>query len=170
MIYKGKKVELDGMKFDSKSERDFYERFIKPSGKRFLFHPAQVRYKKYKNHGIWCRGKGYTPDFIIQGDDGSWLHIYDVKSSLNPRGMGADARDRIEDWQQRTGHMVELVVPRRNDFKMKLIGPTERTIQARHVKRNRRGEVKYYPSGNPQYEYYDVHTNIDYDIHDTIGM
>lgn len=54
MIYRGNKIELDGMKFDSKVEAQFYQRFIKPSGKRFLFHPSALLYERYKNHGALC--------------------------------------------------------------------------------------------------------------------
>lgn len=50
-----------------------------------------------------------------------------------------------------------------------LVGFENPRLQTRHVKRDRHGNIKYTAKGNPQYEYYDVHKNVNYDIHDTIG-
>ena len=54
MIYRGNKIELDGMKFDSKVEAQFYQRFIKPSGKRFLFHPSALCMSAIRIMGSLC--------------------------------------------------------------------------------------------------------------------
>lgn len=170
MIYRGNKIELDGMKFDSKVEAQFYQRFIKPSGKRFLFHPSALLYERYKNHGVFMRAKGYTPDFVIQSDSGEWLHIYDVKSSLKPNGMTRDARERIEFYQHQTGNIVELVVPRTYDFKMAILGLSSNSVLDKHAKRDRHGNVKHYKrTGNVQYDHYNVYHSINYDIRDIVG-
>lgn len=159
MEHFSKKVKVDGEWFDSKKEADFYERFIKPSGKRYLRQEQFALVDKWPVGGVTMRGVFYRPDFVIYGADGR-EHVYDVKTSLSARGIDSAAMMRFKLFAKRYGLPVEVVVPRRHDFKMKVFGLTT-NIQTQHTRVSRKGEVVN--------EYYDVFNNVDYDIWEVIG-
>lgn len=119
--------------------------------------------------GSYIKKETYTPDFVTFGEDGSIEHVYDVKTGISTRAVDGAARKRFRQFAVRYGMPVEVVVPRKHDFKVKLLGFENPRLQTRHVKRDRHGNIKYTDKGNPQYEYYDVHKSVKYDIHDTIG-
>lgn len=159
MKHFGQKVELDGITFDSMKEAQFYLQFVKPSGKRFTCHENFEVLGKFEVGGYTQRGMFYRPDFVIYGPEGR-EHVYDVKTSLSARGIDSAAMMRFKLFAKRYGLPVEVVVPRRHDFKMKVFGLTT-NIQTRHTRVSRKGEVVN--------EYYDVFNNVDYDIWDVIG-
>lgn len=168
MKHFGKETTLDGHGFDSKKEALFYQRFIKPSGYAFEIH-RPFKYAQTKGKAsVKVGSKTYTPDFVVY-ENGEIKHIYDVKTSTSPAGMTQGAKDNIYWFQRFTPYFVEIVVPRLNDFKMSLYGLTNNHMLDRHVKRDRHGDIKTTSKGNPQYEYYNVYKNIDYDIREIVG-
>lgn len=170
MKHFGKKVPYKDWDFDSIKERDFFIKFIENSGKKFKVHPSYKIIDKFPLGGYNQRGNTYTPDFVVYSHDGSIEHVYDVKTGINQRAIDTAAKLRFKLFSLRTGLPVEVVVPRQHDFKMKLLGFENPRLQTRHAKRDRHGSIKYTAKGNPQYEYYDVHKNVNYDIHDIIGF
>lgn len=142
----GRKVELDGYVFDSQKEADFYQRFVRDSGYEFDVHPRFVLEKAGTMTAIT-----YKPDFVIYDRNGRILHVYDVKSSLDGR-YGADpaAKLRFNLFQRRFKKAVEVVVPRKNDFKMRIFG-LSKNVNTRRV--TTKGKVQFY----------DIMQNLDYD-------
>ncbi|MDM8331544.1 DUF1064 domain-containing protein [Limosilactobacillus pontis] len=169
MKHFGKTIVIDGIKFPSQKEAVFYLRFIKPSGKKFKAHPRYTVADHVMVGGSYMKKEIYTPDFVVFDESGAIEHVYDVKTGISTRAVDGSARKRFRQFAGRYGMPVEVVVPRKHDFKMKLLGFENPRLQTRHVKRDRHGNIKHTAKGNPQYEYYDVHKNVNYDIHDTIG-
>ena len=167
--YFGHKVHYKDWDFDSEKECDFFIQFIESSGKKFKVHPQYTIADHILVGGSYMRKKMYKPDFVIFGEDGAIEHVYDVKTGISSRAVDGAAQDRFRRFAGRYGMPVEVVVPRKHDFKMKLLGFENPRLQTRHVKRDRHGNIKHTAKGNPQYEYYDVHKSVNYDIHDTIG-
>lgn len=142
----GRKVELDGYVFDSQKEADFYQRFIKNSGYQFEVHPRFVLEEATMMTAIT-----YAPDFVVYDRNGHILHVYDVKSSLDGRyGVDTTAKLRFNLFQRKFKKAVEAVVPRKNDFKMRIYG-LRKNVNTRQIS----------PKGKVQF--YDVMQNIDYD-------
>lgn len=168
MNHFGKKVECDGIKFDSEKERDFYLRFIKDCGKNYHVHPSYPLFEKFPVGGYSMRGISYAPDFVVFDSD-EIAHVYDVKTSLSQQAIDSAAKLRFKLFALRYGIPVEVVVPRKHDFKAKFYGFTNPRLQSAHARRDRHGNVKLNKSGSVMYEYYDVHHSVNYDIHDTIG-
>lgn len=141
----GTKVKCsDGYTFDSKKEHEFYHRYIKNCGYKFDVHPKITFLPKFAVGGSNMKGMGYTPDFIIY-EMGKMKHVYDVKTSVDPRGTETAAKNRFKRFAFENNMPVEVVVPRAHDFKMTILGLTK--------------------SFEPQ-----IFTNVDYDIHDYIGQ
>ena len=122
---RGKKIEADGSKFDSKKEFDFYNRFVKDCGLPFEVHPRFIVEPKQEIQGGNISSIAYTPDFIIFDPSGNWLHVYDVKNSLGPYGIDQSNKLRFRLFAMRYGHPVEAVVVRTNDFKVITQGVTK---------------------------------------------
>lgn len=162
--YFGHKVHYKDWTFDSEKECDFFIRFIEHSGKRFEVHKRYHLVTKFPVGGRNHRGMSYSPDFVIYGRDGSVEHVYDVKSGINQRAVDKAANLRFTIFSLKTGLPVEVVVPRKHDFKMKLFGYTT-DFQDEHtrIKRKKNGHKERIT------EYYNVYKNIDYDINDLIG-
>lgn len=169
MNHFGKKVVVDGYKFDSEKEANFYLRFIKTCGKRYEIHKSFKLITKFSIGGYYQRGITYAPDFVIYDADGTLEHVYDVKSGINQQAVDTATKLRFKLFALKTGMPVEVVVPRKHDFKMKVYGFTDAHIQTAHAKYDRHGNLKTDSKGKQLYDYYDVHKNIDYDIHDLIG-
>lgn len=169
MKHFGKKVEFDGYTFDSGKEKNFYERFIKSSGRNYKVHPTYQLLDKFSVGGYTMRGLSYTPDFVVY-EAGEIAHVYDVKTSVDMKAIDVGAKIRFILFAYRYRVPVEVVVPRKNDFKMKLLSFSNTRIQQAHAQHDRKGNVKTYKNGHIKYAYYDVHKNVDYDIHDTIGF
>lgn len=161
MKHYGKKVHYKEWTFDSIKERDFFISFIESSGKRFRVHPSFKLVEKFPVGGRNQRGIGYAPDFVVYDADGAIEHVYDVKSGINQQAVDTAAKLRFKLFAVKTGIPVEVVVPRKHDFKMKLFGFTT-NFQTEHVRVNRKGKTVK--------EYYDVYKDTDYDVHDLIGM
>lgn len=164
MNHFGKKVHYKQWDFDSVKERDFFIRFIEHSGKKFDVHKRFKLVTKFPVGGRNHRGLTYAPDFVVYGSNSSVEHVYDVKSGINQRAVDTAANIRFTLFSLKTGLPVEVVVPRKHDFKMKLFGYTT-TFQDEHtrIKRKKNGDKKQVT------EYYNVYKNIDYDIFELIG-
>lgn len=170
MKHFGKKVNYKDWDFDSIKERDFFIQFIENGGKKFKVHPSYKIIDKFPLGGYNQRGITYAPDFVVFDDEGAIAHVYDVKTGINQRAVDTSAKLRFKLFSLKTGMPVEVVVPHKHDFKMKLFGFTNPKIQTSHACYDRHKNIKRRKNGEPVYEYYDVYHSIDYDIHDLIGF
>ena len=165
-----KKYVEDGIKFDSQVELNFYHRFIRNRGYQFRHHEVFYLARKYMLGGVSGKSHTYTPDFVIRDDRGNIAHVYDVKGSLSSYYIDRYAKKTFGWFQSKYHIPVEVVVPRKHDFKMKILD-VPNSLFDKHVKHDRHGYIKRYAkSGNPMNEYYNVYVSIDYDVADIIGM
>ena len=131
--YFGKKTKYNGYTFDSLKELDFYQRFCekydKPDSKFVvLVHPGYEIIDKVKlNSGSIIRSAKYTPDVVITDHQGNLLHVYDVKNGFSTYSVDSAAKLRFKLFSKRYGILVECVVVRKNDFKVKVYGTTKKT-------------------------------------------
>ena len=170
MKHFGKKVPYNGITFDSKKECDFYKRYLENSDKRVEVHQRFKLIETFDVCGYRMRGIDYTPDFVVYDQDGSMLHVYDVKTSINQQGTDTSAKIRFKLFAMKTGMPVEIVVPRANDFKMTMFGWTVNQMLDKHVHYDIHGKMKINKkTGQPVYDHYNVYKDIDYDIHDLMG-
>lgn len=165
-----KKFVVDGIKFDSLKEYQFYQRFIKNSGYKFVDHPSYKVLDLFSLGGWRQRGISYAPDFVVYDDDGEIKHIYDVKTSIAPQAITTGSKIRMILFQFRYRKAIEIVTPRKNDFKMVLINFTVKEgLLDRHAKKDRHGNIKTNKKGKMIYDYYNVYKDIDYDIREIVG-
>lgn len=80
--YNSKKVEIDGIKFDSKLEAEYYEylKLLKQSNgiKNFILQPKYKLLDRFEKDGKKYREMNYIADFeVLHNDDGR--EIIDVK-------------------------------------------------------------------------------------------
>ena len=169
MDHFGKRVVYDGYTFDSAKERDFYVKFIKPSGLRFEVHPNFKIIDKFMVGGTYVRGVWYKPDFVVYDHDGEIKHVYDVKPSVDSQGTDTAAKLRFKLFEKRYRIPVEVIVPRKHDFKMTILGITDLSLLDKHVKRDRQGREKQTAARNYQFGYHNVYTDINYSVWDIIG-
>lgn len=142
--YFGKKVPLDGHKFDSEAEVKFYLQFVKPSGMRFDVHPHYRVMDMFPVGGYKMRGMTYTPDFVVKRSDGSIAHVYDVKAGFTRYSVSTAARLRFKLFALRYHVPVECVIVRKHYFRVKILGLTTKLDEYQR-------------------------TSIDYDLADVIG-
>lgn len=83
--YGNKKVIVDGYKFDSKVEADYYYRLkiekMKGLIKDFKVHPTFVVQESFKFKGKNIQQITYTPDFQVIKNDGTIDYI-DIKGAI----------------------------------------------------------------------------------------
>ena len=88
--YNSKKVEYNGIKFDSKVELDYYhylnEQLDKGLIKSFELQVKVELIPKYEKFGIKHRAITYTPDFLI-------IHLDGSKEYVDIKGFGTLASD-----------------------------------------------------------------------------
>lgn len=129
----GKKTEFNGYKFDSLKERDFYQKFCEKydnpdSEFKVLAHPSYPIIGRFEiGSGVTIRSAKYTPDVVITDQHGKFLHVYDVKNSFSVYGVDSAAKLRFKLFTKQYGIPVECIVPRKNDFKVKVFGTTKKT-------------------------------------------
>lgn len=124
----GEKIKSDGYIFDSKKEEAFYRRFKKNNSNPFDVH------KSFSLHPIieLCDGDlriceiHYSPDFAIYNQEGQIAHVIDVKNSFTGFAIDAVASLRFKLFALTYGLPVEVIVPRTNDFKVKIMGTTKK--------------------------------------------
>ena len=128
----GKKESYNGYKFDSQKELAFYQRFCekydKPDSKFVVkVHKSYDIIDKFEISGLTIRGAKYTPDVVITDKQGNLLHVYDVKNGFTAYAIDAAAKLRFKLFTERFGVPIECVVVRKNDFRVKVFGTTEKT-------------------------------------------
>lgn len=106
----GKKVVLDGFKFDSLKEATFYQRYIKPSGYSFMCQQRFTLLDTFTLELIKLRQTAYKADFVVY-DEYSIDKKSKIKFSLFARKFKVP---------------VEVVVLRPNHFDSAVIGTTKR--------------------------------------------
>lgn len=126
---RGHKVHCsDGYVFDSDKEHNFYHRFVKNCGYKYEVHPSFVLQELTKlssTNKAKISAISYTPDFVIFGDVGEMIHVYDVKNSFGPYGIDQSNKLRFRLFAMKYGIPVEAVVIRANDFKTIVQGVTK---------------------------------------------
>jgi len=87
--YKAKKIEIDGITFDSKDEANYYlylkDKKTKGEIRDFGLQQKFELIPKFEKDGKKYRAMTYTPDFVIFHNDGSEEYI-DVKGFSTQQG------------------------------------------------------------------------------------
>ena len=85
--YRNKKVVIDGIKFDSKKEANYYTylKILKDAGKIWNLELQKkfVLQSSFKLKGKTYRAITYIADFVYEDDKG--LHVVDVKSAATKK-------------------------------------------------------------------------------------
>lgn len=121
----GRRVELDGQKFDSIKEAQFYSRYIKPSGYAYRCQERFTLLETYTLELIRLRQTVYKADFVIY-DEGRIKHVYDVKNSLSRYNIDEKSRLKFQMFARKYGVPVEVVVPRAGGFLVAILGTTKK--------------------------------------------
>ena len=103
MKHFNKWIVIDGYKFPSEKEANFYLRFIKTCGKRYEVHKSFELIGKFSVGGYKQRSITYAPDFVVYDADGRIEHVYDVKSGINQRAVDKAAKIRFKLFSLKTG-------------------------------------------------------------------
>lgn len=133
MWRKGNKVKYKNYTFDSIKEFTFYQRFLekydRPDSKFIIkTHPGYDIIDSWElEPGLKIRGAGYKPDFTVEDRQGALLHVIDVKNGFSAYAVDAACKLRFKLFTKRYKVPVEVVVPRKNDFKVKIFGTTKQT-------------------------------------------
>lgn len=87
--YKNKKVEHDGIMFDSKDEMLYYQflqgRLAEGKIKCFSIQPKYILIPKFEYFGQKRRETTYTPDFLVEYENGDKIAI-DIKGFSTQQG------------------------------------------------------------------------------------
>lgn len=87
--YNSKKIQVDGITFDSKDEAKYYEalKIRKAKGEilNFELQPRFTLTNSFKKNGKTYRAITYTPDFTVYHNDGSVEYV-DVKGMTTQQG------------------------------------------------------------------------------------
>lgn len=130
----GKKTEYQGYKFDSLKEKDFYQRFCEKydteaSELKILIHPSYLTIDKFEVDDVAMRGARYTPDIVVCDQKGKLIHVYDIKNGFSSYAIDSACKLRFKLFAKRYSVPVECVVPRANDFKVKIFGTAKRATE-----------------------------------------
>ena len=127
----GKKSVVDGYKFDSQKELDFYLRYIKNSDYEFEVQKNLVLVDKFPLGSHNVRSVSYKADFVVL--DGNRIkHVYDVKNGFNSYAIDDKSQLKFKLVAQRYHVPVEVVVLCKNYFKVGVLGTTKKIeVQAR---------------------------------------
>ena len=139
----GKKSVVDGYKFDSQKELDFYLRYIKNGGYEFEVQKNLVLVDKFPLGSHNVRSVSYKADFVVLEGD-RIKHVYDVKNGFNSYAIDDKSQLKFKLVAQRYHVPVEVVVLRKHDFRVGVLGTTKK-IETQ------------------------VRTNIDYEYSELIG-
>lgn len=122
--YFAKTKYVDGIRFDSIKEANFYLRYVKTCGWRYEIHKNFNLKPATPVKGIKIQGLRYAPDFVIYNEDGSFKHVYDIKTGFTPSAIQSSANMRFKLFAYKYDQPVEVVVPRTHDFKVKVLNVT----------------------------------------------
>lgn len=122
----GRRVELDGQKFDSIKEAQFYSHYIKLSGYDYRCQERFTLLETYTLELIKLRQTVYKADFVIYDDTGQLKHVYDVKNSFSRYNVDEKSRLKFQMFARKYGVPVEVVVPRAGGFLVDILGTTKK--------------------------------------------
>lgn len=122
----GKKVVLDGFKFDSLKEATFYQRYIKPSGYSFTCQQRFTLLDTFTLELIKLRQTAYKSDFVVYDENGELKHVYDVKNGYDEYSIDKKSKIKFSLFARKFKVPVEVVVLRPNHFDSAVIGTTKR--------------------------------------------
>lgn len=138
----GKKVVLDGFKFDSLKEATFYQRYIKPSGYQFTTQERFTLLETFPLELVKLRQTVYKSDFVVYDKNGSIKHVYDVKNGYTEYAIDQKSKIKFSLFARKYGIPVEVVVMRKNYFNVAILGTTKK--------------VKPVPMINIDYDWQDI--------------
>ena len=115
----GKKVVIDGLKFDSMKEASFYQLYLKPSGYQFTTQEFPLELVK-------LRQTVYKSDFVVYDKVGSIKHVYDVKNGYTEYAIDQKSKIKFSLFARKYGIPVEVVVMRKNYFNVAILGTTKK--------------------------------------------
>lgn len=121
----GKKSVVDGYKFDSQKELDFYLRYIKSCRYDFEVQKKMVLLDKFALGSYNVRSVTYRADFVVL-DRGRIKHIYDIKNGFNNYAIDSKSQLKFKLVAQKYHIPVEVVVLRKHDFKVGVLGTTKK--------------------------------------------
>lgn len=88
--YNSKKVIVDGINFDSKSESDYYivlkDKLANKEIKSFELQPSYELTPKFMKNGKLIRSMSYAPDFLI-------VHLDDSLEAIDVKGFSTQASE-----------------------------------------------------------------------------
>lgn len=122
----GKKVALDGFKFDSLKEATFYQRYIKPSGYIFTCQQRFTLLDTFTLELIKLRQTAYKADFVVYDENGELKHVYDVKNGYDEYSIDKKSKIKFSLFARKFKIPVEVVVLRSNHFDAAVIGTTKK--------------------------------------------
>ena len=106
--YNSKKVEYKGIQFDSKIECDYFKELeLKVDNgeiKSFSIQPKYVLIPKFTKFNIKYREMTYTPDFLIEYNDGSKV-LVDIKGFGNQQ---SEMRRKLFDYFYQDVNLIWL--------------------------------------------------------------
>ena len=106
--FNAKKIEYDGIKFDSKVECEYYKELMSKVMNReiksFSIQPRYVLQDKFTKYGKNYREITYSPDFMIVNNDDS-VTLVDVKGYSTP---ASELRKKLFDFQYPTIQLIWL--------------------------------------------------------------
>lgn len=106
--FNAKKIEYDGIIFDSKTECEYYKELMSKvkSGeiKSFSIQPRYILQDKFTKYGKNYREITYSPDFMIVNNDDS-ITLVDVKGYSTP---ASELRKKLFDFQYPTIQLIWL--------------------------------------------------------------
>ena len=106
--FNAKKIEYDGIIFDSKVECEYYKELMNKvkNGeiKSFSIQPKYILQDKFTKYGKNYREITYSPDFMIVNNDDS-ITLVDVKGFSTP---ASELRKKLFDFQYPTIQLIWL--------------------------------------------------------------
>ncbi|MFT8477713.1 MAG: DUF1064 domain-containing protein [Liquorilactobacillus sp.] len=119
-----RKIEYDGYKFDSQKELNFYLTFVKECPYRFDIQRSFTVLDSCAIGGLKYRRTDYKADFVIYNEDNSIRHVIDIKNGYTPYAIDPKSRLKFKMFGAKTGIPIEVVVPRKHDFRLQVLGLT----------------------------------------------
>lgn len=138
----GKKVVIDGLKFDSMKEASFYQLYLKPSGYHFTTQERFTLLETFPLELVKLRQTVYKSDFVVYDKNGSIKHVYDVKNGYTEYAIDQKSKIKFSLFARKYGIPVEVVVMRKNYFNVAILGTTKK--------------VKPVPMVNIDYDWQDI--------------
>lgn len=129
--YFGKKVVIDGLKFDSMKEASFYQLYLKPSGYQFTTQERFTLLETFPLELVKLRQTVYKSDFVVYDKNGSIKHVYDVKNGYTEYAIDQKSKIKFSLFARKYGIPVEVVVMRKNYFNVAILGTTKKSGQCR---------------------------------------